>query len=130
MKNLSIAFFAGAALMAGTAYIAGGGLRAGIFIGVFLTLAPILFWSRGAASLLERFAGAVDYFRASKPQLVHRRPVDNDQLADRYEKLSKRKKLELAVNAWAAVNENTKEPRDVEPVPSDAELFGEEESAA
>jgi len=69
MTNLCISFLSGASLTALAAYLAGGGMRAGILIGIALVLIPLFAWPRRAADLLLRFARALEAFRA-KPEAV------------------------------------------------------------
>lgn len=62
-------FLSGSLLTATVAYLAGGGMRAGILIGLSLAILPLLFWPRKAASLLSRYSRALDAFR-TKPEAV------------------------------------------------------------
>jgi hypothetical protein len=107
-------------------------MRAGILIGLSLVVLPALFFARRASRLLGCFADGVDAIRGvSRPARLQRiRPVTEANLANRYDRLSKKRKQEMALDAWSAIMESghNKEPRELS-VPDDPELFGESHKA-
>ena len=67
MKTLTrnaFSFFAGSALTALTAYLAGGGMRAGMLIGFGLALIVLVCWPCSISRGLLAFAEALEAFRA------------------------------------------------------------------
>jgi hypothetical protein len=106
------------------------GLGFGICLGSILMLhfkgilRLVPYWSNG--TLGNRSSSATG--EASRRTRV--KPVTNDDLANRYERIPKKRKRQMGLDMWAAAFESSKRAdagKERVQIPDDAELFGEPE---
>jgi hypothetical protein len=78
MTRNAFSFFAGSALTALAAYVAGGGMRAGLLIGFSLALIALVCWPRSISRGLLAFSEALEAFwshwQGQQPVAAAKRP--------------------------------------------------------